>query len=49
MAPFEALYRMRCRFQVGWYEEGEFAQHRPDFFYESLDKFLVIINRLKAS
>ena len=45
MAPFEALYRMRFKFQVGWYEVGEFALLRPDFFYESLEKEIGLRHR----
>ena len=30
MAPFEALYRRKCRSPVGWFEAGEFKLLVPD-------------------
>ncbi|WMV42180.1 hypothetical protein MTR67_035565 [Solanum verrucosum] len=45
IAPFEALYRRRCRSLVGWFEVGEFALIGPELVYEAIEKVQLIRER----
>ena len=38
MAPFEALYRRKCRSPIGWFEVGEAAVSSPDSVFEDMEK-----------
>ncbi|GJV25505.1 putative reverse transcriptase domain-containing protein [Tanacetum coccineum] len=48
-APFEALYRRRCRSPVLWAEIGESRLIRPELVQETTDKVVLIKERLKAA
>ena len=49
MAPFEALYRRRCRTPLMWDEVGDRQLFRPDLIKESEEKVKLIRDRLKIS
>ena len=49
MSPFEVFYWRRCKSPVGYYEVAEFSSLGPNMVYESLEKVLVIRDRLKVS
>ena len=49
MAPFEALYRRRCRSHIGWFEVGETLLLSLDLIYKTLEKVHIIRNRLQAA
>ncbi|XP_070044990.1 uncharacterized protein [Nicotiana tomentosiformis] len=49
MAPYEALYRRRCRSPVGWFEPADVSLIGPEFVCEALEKVQLIIERLKAA
>ena len=36
MAPFEALYGIRCRSPIGWYEVGETQLYGPDLVHQAM-------------
>ncbi|XP_070057278.1 uncharacterized protein [Nicotiana tomentosiformis] len=46
MAPYEALYRRRCRSPVGWFEVGETELYGPDLIHQAIEKVKVIQERL---
>ncbi|GKD68498.1 putative reverse transcriptase domain-containing protein [Tanacetum coccineum] len=48
-APFEALYRRKCRSPVLWAEIGDSGLIRPELVQETTDKMVVIRDRLKAA
>ncbi|GKF65122.1 putative reverse transcriptase domain-containing protein [Tanacetum coccineum] len=47
-APFEALYRRKCRSHVLWAEVGENRLIGPEMVQETIDKLVLIKERLKA-
>ncbi|KAI3701793.1 hypothetical protein L6452_27142 [Arctium lappa] len=49
MAPFEALYRRKCRTPVCWLEAGEKQFAGPEIVQETADKVKSIRERLKAA
>ena len=49
MAPFEALYRRKCRSPIGWFEVGEAAVSGPDSVFEAMEKVKLIRERLKTA
>ena len=49
MAPFEALYGIKCRSSIRWFDVREFAFHGPEFVFEAMEKVLVIRERLKMT
>ncbi|XP_070025215.1 uncharacterized protein [Nicotiana sylvestris] len=48
MAPYEALYRRRCRSPVGWFEPGEARISGTYLVQDALDKVKVIQERLRT-
>ncbi|GJY42702.1 putative reverse transcriptase domain-containing protein [Tanacetum coccineum] len=48
-APFEALYRRKCRSPVLWAEIGESRLIRPELVQETTDKVVLIKEKLKAA
>ena len=42
MAPFEALYKRKCRSPIGWFEVGEAAVSGPDSVFEAMEKVKLI-------
>ena len=49
MAPYEALYRRKCRCLVYWDEEGERVLEGPELIQELMDKVYMMRKNLKAS
>ena len=49
MAPFEALYRRRCRTLLLWDEAGDRQLFGPDLIKESKEKVKLIRDRLKVA
>nr|GEV60728.1 putative reverse transcriptase domain-containing protein [Tanacetum cinerariifolium] len=48
-APFEALYRRKCRTPIAWAEVGESKLFRLDIVKETTDKIVQIKETLKAT
>ncbi|GKA25591.1 putative reverse transcriptase domain-containing protein [Tanacetum coccineum] len=48
-APFEALYGRKCRSPVLWAEIGEGSLIGPELVQETIDKVMVIKDKLKAA
>ncbi|GJX79949.1 putative reverse transcriptase domain-containing protein [Tanacetum coccineum] len=48
-APFEALYKRKCRSPVLWVEIGDSEFIRPELVQETTDKVVVIRDRIKAA
>lgn len=48
MASFEALYRRRYRFSIGWFEVGE-DMVGSDLVFDTLEKVQLIRERLKTA
>ncbi|GJY23894.1 putative reverse transcriptase domain-containing protein [Tanacetum coccineum] len=48
-APFEALYRRKCRSHVLWAEIGESSLIGPELIQEMTDKVVLINEKLKAA
>ncbi|GJV08678.1 putative reverse transcriptase domain-containing protein, partial [Tanacetum coccineum] len=48
-APFEALYKRKCRSHVLWAEVGENRLIGPEMVQETIDKVVLIKERLKAA
>ncbi|GKE58138.1 hypothetical protein Tco_1497323, partial [Tanacetum coccineum] len=48
-APFEELYRRKCRSPVLWAEIGDSGLIKPELVQETIDKVVVIRDRLKAA
>ncbi|GJU05633.1 putative reverse transcriptase domain-containing protein [Tanacetum coccineum] len=48
-APFEALYRRKCRSPVLWAKIGESSLIRPELVQETTDKVVLIKEKLKAA
>ncbi|XP_070029703.1 uncharacterized protein [Nicotiana sylvestris] len=49
MAPYEALYRRRCRSPVGWFEPGEARLLGTDLVQDALNKAKLIQERLRTT
>ncbi|XP_075103947.1 uncharacterized protein LOC142178428 [Nicotiana tabacum] len=49
MAPYEALYRRRCRSPIGWFEVGEVELLGPDLVYQAMEKVNLIQRHLKTA
>ncbi|XP_015068747.1 uncharacterized protein LOC107013322 [Solanum pennellii] len=49
MALFEALYRRRCRYPVGWFEVGEFSLTCPKLDYDAIEKVWLTRDRSKMT
>ena len=49
MAPYEALYRRKCRTPVCWDEDGERRLLGPELVQYTLDQIQVIKAKLKAA
>jgi hypothetical protein len=49
MAPFEALYRRRCRTPLNWSQAGEREIFGPDLVLEAEEKVRVITKNLEAA
>ncbi|GJU66826.1 putative reverse transcriptase domain-containing protein [Tanacetum coccineum] len=48
-APFEALYRRKCRSPILWAKIGESRLIRPELVQETIDKVVLIKEKLKAT
>ena len=49
MAPFESLYRRKCKSPIGWFEVGEAAVSGPDSIIDAMEKVKLIRERLKTA
>ena len=49
MAPYKALYGMRCRSPIGWFEPGEARLLGTDLVQDALDKVKLIQDRLRTA
>jgi len=49
MAPFETLYRLRCRTPLCWFESGEIALLGSDVVQATTEKVKMIQEKMKAS
>ncbi|WMV14103.1 hypothetical protein MTR67_007488 [Solanum verrucosum] len=49
IAPFEAIYRRRCRSPIGWFEVGEVALIGPELVHEAIEKAERGQNRPKST
>ncbi|KAF3654575.1 hypothetical protein FXO37_16420 [Capsicum annuum] len=49
MASFEDLYGRRCRSPVGWFEVSKASVIGPDLVFDTLEKFQLIRERLRAA
>ena len=49
MAPFEALYRRKCRTPLNWVEVGDHGYFGPEFIKEAREQVSVIRSHLKAA
>ena len=49
MAPFEALYRRKCRSSVCWDDIGERKLLRPELITQTVDKVTMIRKHLQAA
>ena len=49
MAPYEALYRRKCRSPIGWFDVGETKLIGPDVIQQAVDKVKLIQERLLAA
>ncbi|XP_017438092.1 uncharacterized protein LOC108344135 [Vigna angularis] len=49
MAPFEALYRRRCRIPLCWFQEGEYVLTGPEIVQQTTEKVKLIQARMRAS
>ena len=47
IAPYEALYRKRCRYLVGWFEVGNVGLIGLDLVHQAIEKVKVTQDRLK--
>ena len=48
-APYEALYGRKCRSPLCWVEIGDSQLSSPDIVQETIDKIVIIRDRLKAA
>ena len=49
MTPFEALYGIRCRTPLCWYESGEGVMVGPEMVQQITDKIKMIQEKMKDS
>ncbi|WMV08684.1 hypothetical protein MTR67_002069 [Solanum verrucosum] len=49
MAPYEALYGIRCRSPIRWFEVGEARLIGPDLVRQAMEKVKVIQERFKTA
>jgi len=49
MAPYEALYRRKCRTPLCWYQYGETVLVGPDLIQHTIEKVKQIQDKMKAS
>ena len=49
MAPFEALYGMKCRTPLNWSKTGEGKLFGPDTLQEAEEQVQLICERLKTA
>jgi len=49
MAPFEALYRKKCRTPLNWVDVGDRGYFGPDFIKEGREHVSIIRSHLKAA
>ncbi|WMV14594.1 hypothetical protein MTR67_007979 [Solanum verrucosum] len=49
MAPYVALYEIRCRSPIGWFEFGEAGLIGQDLVHQAMEKVKVIQERLKMA
>ncbi|KAH0657753.1 hypothetical protein KY289_026501 [Solanum tuberosum] len=49
MAPYKALYGIRCRSPIGWFEVGKAGLIGPDLVHQAMKKVKVIQERLKTA
>jgi hypothetical protein len=49
MAPFEALYRRKCRSPICWYEPGASKEFHPDYVKEKQHVIDIIWDQLKIA
>nr|GEZ45979.1 transposon Ty3-G Gag-Pol polyprotein [Tanacetum cinerariifolium] len=48
-APFEALYRRKCRSPVCWVEVGDAQLTGPEILYETIEKIVQIKSKIQAA
>lgn len=49
MTPFEALYGMRCRTLLCWYDSGDSVVLGPEIVKQTIEKVKMIQEKMKAS
>ena len=49
MAPFEALYRWRCRTPLCWYGSGESVVVGPEIVQQTTNKIKIIREKIRIS
>ena len=49
MAPFEALYRRRCRSPIGWFKVGDFTLIGREAIYEVMEEVQIIRDHFKTA
>ena len=49
MTHFEALYGMRCRSPIGWFEVCKLSLLGPDLIHKNLEKVHIIRNRFQTA
>ncbi|XP_070045775.1 uncharacterized protein [Nicotiana tomentosiformis] len=49
MAPYEALYRRKCRSPIGWFEVGEAELLGPNLVQQAMEKVKLIRDRLRTA
>ena len=49
IAPFEALYRRRCRSIIGWYEVGETQMFGPNIVHQAIGDVKLIREQLNTA
>ena len=49
MSLYEALYGMRCRSHIGWFEVGKSSLLSANSIYNTLEKVHIIRNRLQTA
>ncbi|GJV02244.1 putative reverse transcriptase domain-containing protein [Tanacetum coccineum] len=48
-APFEALYRRKCRSPIRWAEVGDSQLTSPEIIHETTEKIIQIKSRIQAA
>ncbi|XP_075092444.1 uncharacterized protein LOC142172676 [Nicotiana tabacum] len=49
MAPYEALYRRKCRSPIGWFDVGETKLLGPELVQQAVEKVKLIQERLRTA